>query len=166
MKKANNIIPPEEIDQMIETAIANGTLKSIFKHGPPTSTEGRLPFEHPIPDGIGLQSQGLLTFAEKIANNKQKRVDAKTEELERVYAILQTGVTMMRRAADAGKSEFSKSVDVDLLREEDRVALLRRLHAEYPEEAAFINLTLKQDVCHDDRNEQYIVCTWAITFAF
>lgn len=73
---------------------------------------------------------------------------------------------MMQRAADLGKSEFSKSVDVDRLCEEDRAALLRRLREEYPEEAAFIKLTLKQDVCHDDRNEQYIVCTYAITFAF
>ena len=108
----------------------------------------------------------MPTFAEKIANNKQKRVDAKTEELESVYTTLQTGVTMMRRAVDLGKSEFSKSVDVDLLWEEDRAALLRRLRAEYPEEATFINLTLKQDVCHDERNEQHIVCTYAITFAF
>ncbi len=106
-----------------------------------------------------------LTFAEKVAINKQKGIEAATPELKGWYKKLQSKVEGMRKAVNDEKSEFFDYLNVDGLSEKDRLALVNRLHREYPEEAPFIN-SKTMEISHFVMNEEYTQPMNTIAFQY
>ena len=60
----------------------------------------------------------------------------------------------MQTAIDAGNSEFFDTESMDKICKSDREALLKRIHAEYPEYAPYISLK-RSEYTANYRNEDY-----------